>query len=71
VHSYNKAAANLETRVLVTARKFRDLEADDQDKEIDSLADIEVVPRALQSPEFSGTTTIDAVGGGRIPESNV
>lgn len=52
VGAYNKSVASMETRVLVSARKFRDLKAAGEDKEIADLAPVETLPRAMQSPEL-------------------
>lgn len=49
VESYNAAAASLETRVLVTARKFTELKAASP-AEIEVLKQVEALPRALQTP---------------------
>jgi len=49
VDSYNAAAASLETRVLVTARKFTELKAGSP-AEIEPARPIDVQPRALQAP---------------------
>ena len=52
VGSYNKAVGSMETRVLVTARKFRDLKAVGEGREIRDLEPVEAAPRALQAPEL-------------------
>ncbi len=54
VESYNKTVNSLETRVLVTARKFTALESAGS-AEIPSAEPIEKQPRALQAPELTGT----------------
>ena len=50
VDAYNRSVASLETRVLVTARRFRDLGASSGD-DIPELETIEKTTRVVQAPE--------------------
>ena len=43
---------SLETRVLVTARKFRDLDGGLDGEALEVLAPVDVVPRVLQDPDL-------------------
>ena len=52
VGAFNRAVGSLETRVLVSARKFRDLKVAPADKEIADLAPVDSVPRAMQAEEM-------------------
>jgi len=54
VESYNQAVASLETRVMVKARLFRDLEVGTPEDEIEPLEPVDHVPRQLQIPEMEG-----------------
>ena len=52
VGAYNDAVASMERRVLVSARKFRDLKVGSEDKEIRDLNPVEALPRQAQAPEL-------------------
>ncbi len=52
VGAYNKSVASMESRVLVSARKFRDLKVAGEDKEIADLNPVEALPREVQAPEL-------------------
>jgi len=56
IGAYNKAVGSLETRVLSTARKFRDLQAVPEGKEIRDLTPVDTAARALQAPEMQAQT---------------
>ena len=56
VAAYNKATSSLETRVLVTARRFRDLQAISGDKEIRDLAPVDSTPRLPLADELQNPT---------------
>ncbi len=57
VESYNKTIGSLENRVLVKARKFKDLSVTNSKRsDLDQLDPIERVPRLLQAPEFASQT---------------
>ncbi|NUM60421.1 MAG: DNA recombination protein RmuC [Bdellovibrionaceae bacterium] len=51
VDSYNKTVGSLESRVLVSARKFRDLKSIDGNAEIETLEPIEKIPRQIDISE--------------------
>lgn len=53
--AFNRAVGSLESRVLVSARRFKELGATSVDGEIETLAPIETVPRRLQAPELTRT----------------
>ncbi len=58
VSGYNKAIGSLEGRVLVTARRFKDLGVLSTD-DLPILEGVEVVPRRLSAPELSAQTDLD------------
>jgi DNA recombination protein RmuC len=58
VESYNRSVGSLESRVLPSARRFKELGAA-QGSEIEPLSPVQTVPRRLESPEI--TTLLDIV----------
>lgn len=60
VEAYNSAVGSLESRVLVSARRFKELEAAGAEKEIELLEPVDSVPRQIQAPEFLSATDVEA-----------
>ena len=52
VEAYNKAVGSMESRVLVTARKLKDLKSADPGVELAPLEPLDQVSRQLQAPEL-------------------
>jgi DNA recombination protein RmuC len=52
VESYNRSVTAMESKVLVTARKFESLQSE-SDNEVVECLQIETQPRNLQSPELA------------------
>jgi len=55
VDAYNKSVATLESRVLVSARRLRDLKAAPEDVEIEGIEPVERVVKRLQVPEMASS----------------
>lgn len=79
VKAYNDALGSMESRVLVSARRFRDLKV--ADKELAALKPAEEHPRAITAPEFvDDATNVPTLVGraevagrapGELPEASV
>ncbi|MEP6687985.1 MAG: DNA recombination protein RmuC [Gemmatimonadales bacterium] len=65
VEGYNRAVGSLESRVLVSARRFRELGVVGQGETLAELGMVEMAARGLQSPEMLGEA--EPSEGGMIP----
>jgi DNA recombination protein RmuC len=66
VESYNKAVGSLETRLLVSARKFRELKTTGTEADIEPVLPIDALPREVQAAELmlrDSATSIPEDGG--------
>ena len=61
VSSYNRAVGSLEGRVLVTARRFRELGAAGGRNELQVLEPVDARARGVQAPELVATATTERV----------
>ncbi len=59
VEAYNSAVGSLESRVMVSARRFKELDSAPGGVEVSELGPVEKSPRNLQAPEFTSEDTVD------------
>ena len=62
VSSYNRAIGSLEGRVLVTARRFRELGAAADRTELQPLTPVDTRTRGVQAPELVAPAPVEAFG---------
>ena len=63
VSRYNQFVGSLESQVMVSARRFEDLQVDHEGKDIPELAPVEQTPRTLSRPELTESARL------RLPDA--
>lgn len=60
VDAYNRSVGSLESRVMVTARRFRDLDSSLAGEELPEVAPVELLPREIQVEALTGLPAANA-----------
>lgn len=63
VNSYNRAVGSLETRVMPSIRKFKELHVVSDSNDIPSLAPVDKTTRSITSPELRDGTHVQQISG--------
>ena len=64
VGKYNQFVGSLESQVMVSARRFEDLQVDHEGKDIPELSPVEQSPRALSRPELTESARLSLTNEG-------